>query len=80
MKNCSWEMISDFQSLSEFNRFVDWINEQVSSGLAEEVPVLRPYSGLSFREKWYRHLASGQTWRLVWPEWPFTGLFERVAK
>ena len=79
MKTCPWEKIADFQSLSEFNRFVDWMIEQVKSGHAEELPVRKHYIGATtFREKWYRHIASGKTWRLVWPDAPFTGIFEPV--
>lgn len=76
---CPWEAIDDFASLSEFNRFVSWIDEQVVIGQAVEVEVAAPYlDAPSFTEKWYRHPDSGETWRLVWPDGPFTGLFERV--
>jgi len=79
MKSCPWEKITGFQSLSEFNRFVDWISRQVSAGHAEELPVLKPYVGATtFHENWFRHVASGQTWRLVWPDAPFSGVFEPV--
>lgn len=80
MKTCPWEKVVDFQSLNEFNRFVDWMNEQARSGLAEEVPVRTPYIGATaFREKWFRHVESGEIWRLVWPDAPFTGVFEKIA-
>lgn len=80
MKTCPWDKINDFQSLSEFNRFIDWMNEQVKSGQAEELPVEKRYLGecAGFPEKWFRHVRSGQTWRLVWPDAPFTGVFEPV--
>jgi len=79
MKTCPWEKINEFQSYSEFERFVSWIDEQVKSGVAEELQVRKPYIGATtFREKWYRHVASGKTWRLVWPDGPFTGIFEPV--
>ncbi len=79
MKECPWEKIDDFQSYTEFDEFVKWMNDQIISGLAEEVPVKNPYSGSSlFQEKWFRHLNSNQIWRLVWPDAPFTGIFERV--
>lgn len=79
MNICSWEKIDDFQSLVEFNRFVVWMEEQVKSGEATTVQVLNPYIGATtFREKWFRHIKSGQTWRLVWPDAPFTGVFEPV--
>jgi hypothetical protein len=76
----TWEAIDDFKSLSEFNRFVSWMNEQVATGEAVEVEVAAPYlDAPSFTEKWFTHARGGQTWRIVWPDGPFTGLFERVA-
>jgi hypothetical protein len=77
MSACPWKEISDFQSYSEFERFVLWMDDQVKSAIAEELPVRKPYNGATtFREKWYRHNASGMAWRLVWPDAPFTGVFE----
>jgi len=79
IKKCSWRTIDDFTSLNEFNRFVAWVNEQVENGSAKEAPTLVPYlGGSAFEEKWLIHLESGQTWRLVWPDGPFHGLFEKV--
>lgn len=80
MKNCPWKSIDDFRSLIEFERFGKWVDEQVVAGEALEVVVTRPYlDAPAFREKWYRHAASGEVWRLVWPDGPFTGLFEQVT-
>lgn len=77
MNNCPWEKIDDFGSLSEFERFVTWLKEQVAMAEAAEVEVVRPYlDATTFEEKWFKHLESGQVWRLVWPDYPFTGLFE----
>lgn len=79
MKTCPWERISDFRSYAEFERFVAWMEEQVRSANAEESSVRKPYLGATtFREKWFRHIESGTTWRLVWPDAPFTGTFEPV--
>ena len=79
MTKCSWEKINNFQMRSEFDRFAAWMLEQVSLGVAEQVSVTHPYSGApSFPEKWFRHIGSGEVWRLVWPDGPFHGLFERV--
>lgn len=45
-----------------------------------EVPVEKPYSGSSLIEqKWFRHVLSGQVWRLVYPDPPLEGVFEPVA-
>jgi len=79
MTQCEWEKIDNFRGIGEFNRFVVWINQQVQSGLAKEVPVKEPYVGAStLNEKWFVHTNSGQLWRLVWPDPPFVGLFELV--
>ena len=79
MKACPWKTIGDFRSYSAFERFVAWVNDQVKLGTAEELPVRKPYIGATtFREKWYCHIASGKIWRLVWPDAPFTGIFEPV--
>ena len=77
---CPWEQINDFRSLSEFKQFEKWMNEQIAADEAIEVPVINPYLGhyAGFDEKQYRHVASGKLWRLVWPESPFTGIFESV--
>ena len=79
MTQCPWEEIQEFRSLGEFDQFVRWMDSQVASGAAQEVPVTAPYlDATTFTEKWFQHLGSGQTWRLVWPDIPFKGLFERV--
>lgn len=80
MKNCPWESINDFRSLIEFERFEKWMNDQIAAGEAVEVLVTNPYLGeyAGFDEKQFRHIGSGIIWRLVWPDGPFTGLFERV--
>ena len=79
LKQCPWRTVDGFLSLSEFNRFVAWLNEQVKSGSAQESSVLSPYKDASaFEEKWFVHLETRQTWRLVWPDGPFHGLFEKV--
>jgi hypothetical protein len=69
--------MSGFRSHSECQRFVTRIDEQVRSAVAVGVPVEKPYIGATtFREKWFRHTASGKTWRMVWPGAPVTESFE----
>jgi hypothetical protein len=79
---CPWEEVDGFTSLAEFRSFERWLLGQVSGGLARQVPVGSPY-GHSDRdiilvEVWYLHLQSRQTWRLVWPEPPFDGIFKPI--
>lgn len=79
MTKCPWEIINDFRSLLEFNRFVQWMNEQVNANVAREIAVRSPYaSSTSLNEKWFFHIDSGEAWRLIWPDPPFTGIFEPV--
>lgn len=79
MMKCPWEKINNFQSLLEFNRFVSWMNEQVDENVVKLIPVVSPYAGATvLGEKWFLHVESGEIWRLVWPDPPFTGVFEVV--
>ena len=79
---CPWEEVDGFSNLVEFRSFERWMTGQVSGGLARQVPVASPYrhgdSELLLVEVWYVHLLSRQTWRLVWPEPPFDGIFQRI--
>jgi len=77
---CHWERIYNFRSLSEFKRFEKWMCEQIAANEAIKLPVINPYLGQysGFDEKQFRHVASGKLWRLVWPDSPFTGIFEPV--
>ena len=79
MRNCQWERLSDFHGVNDFDRFAEWILDLTDTGTAEEIPALEPYLGANtFREKWFRHIPSGTIWRLVWPDAPFRGVFERL--
>ena len=80
MNTCPWYRIDDFQTRGEFDRFIAWLQAQVVLGEAEEISVVNPYVGASsFTEKWFRHIDSQSIWRLVWPDGPFTGIFEQVS-
>ena len=75
-----WYEIRGFASPGEFERFVEYIRGQVRSGIAEETAADPAYGpGEIFGGRWYRHVASGAVWRLVPPDPPFTGLWERVS-
>jgi hypothetical protein len=81
---CPWEEVDGFTSLAEFRSFERWLVGQVSGGLARQVPVGSPYLHDGARETivlvevWYLHLPSRETWRLVWPEPPFDGIFKKI--
>lgn len=75
-----WDEIHGFQSPGEYSRFVSWISEALEGGVLQEIPVGSRYAGATvFEEHWYR-TGSGQIWRVVAPDYPFTGLFARVDK
>lgn len=75
-----WDEIHGFLSPGEFERFRQWIAEAQAEGVLTEVPVSEPYSGSPlFDERWYRS-TSGTVWRVVEPDPPFRGVFERVKR
>ncbi|WP_036171205.1 hypothetical protein [Massilia sp. 9096] len=80
---CPWEAIDRFQNLVEFRSFERWIAGQVSAGMARQVRVEQAYAGhapmqAEVVEVWYMHVMSREVWRLVWPEPPFDGVFQRI--
>ena len=76
---CPWEKIESFQSPSEFENFISWMQENISERIATKINVAKKYRGIeTLKEEWFLHNASNTIWRLVWPDPPFTGLFEQV--
>ena len=77
--DCGWQAVDGFGSFADYERVRGSINEQVETGQADERRVGKPYSGLeTLDERWYRCKANGQIWRLIAPDPPFQGIFERV--
>lgn len=75
-----WDEIHGFTSPSEYERFVRWLNEQEAAGVIEMVPVGRRYNDSSlFEEQWVRCVECTQVWRVVAPDPPFRGVFEKVT-
>ena len=73
------EEIYEFQCLSEYERFVLWINKFVRDGAIEEIDVSERYIGATvFSERWFKDKSTGLIWRLVAPDFPFKGTFEQV--
>lgn len=73
--------IHGFRSPGEYARFVEYLEARVSAGLFEEVEADESYGrGEIYGGRWFRDLATGMTWRLVSPDPPFRGLWERVAR
>lgn len=78
MNTCPWEEIRGFDGWTEFERFLSWIDMQIADGTAREVPVFHAYNVMDLTEKWFEHIPSKTTWRLVWPDPPFAGVFLKV--
>lgn len=77
--NCGWEIVHAFKSLADYERLRDSLNDQIGLGQADERRVSKPYSGLkTLNERWIRCKSTGDTWRLIAPDPPFPGIFEKV--
>ena len=75
-----WEEIHGFASPGEYNRFVRYIEEQVSSGIVRERSVDPLYrKGTIAGGRWFQDVETGAVWRLVAPDFPFRGLWEPVV-
>lgn len=70
------EEINDFQSVGEFERFQKYIEGLVEVGDLIEVSVKKPYAG--FPEQWFKCKSCFQIWRLVYPDFPFKGIWVKV--
>ena len=55
-----------------------WIESQVASETVDSIPVIAPSKDLIFgvTEKWFKCKESNEVWRLVSPDFPFSGLWE----
>jgi hypothetical protein len=75
-----WYEIHGFASPIEFDRFVEYLRREVAAGYAEEVATQEDYGrGEIYGGSWYRDGETGEIWRLVPPDPPFHGLWERVS-
>lgn len=80
MKAFAWEDIDNFNDWAEFEQFRAWIASELESGVAISQPAVQSYRNLdAFKEEWFEHTASKEVWRLVWPDPPFAGIFEKVV-
>lgn len=68
----------------EQRSFDDWADFEAHVRLLQgdenwkDVPVLQPQSNVGFIERWFQCAACGNTWRLVEPDPPFRGVWEKV--
>jgi hypothetical protein len=64
VSDCPWEKIDKFVSPGELNRFLIWMQDQISAGISIEVTAI-PERQLIMNERWFKHVTSGAMWRLV---------------
>lgn len=68
--------INEFQSIWEFERFQKYVDGLVKDGDFVEIPVQVYYAG--FPEQWFKCKSCSQKWRLVHPDFPFKGIWEKI--
>jgi hypothetical protein len=74
-----WEEIRGFYTPDEYQKFCDYIESQIAQGVVEEKsPRASYHKGLIFGGRWFEDVQTKQTWRLVAPDFPFKGLWEKV--
>jgi hypothetical protein len=76
-----WNELDFFYSLREYQRFQDWIQEEINAGRARAIRI--PWGagwGNAWDERWYQCTACRQRWRLVGPDPPFRGIFKKVKR
>ncbi len=75
----AWEEIQGFASPSAFERFSIWISGEVSADRAIELPVKAAYDTGTIRGgRWFCNAFTGETFRLVPPDFPFPGVWEPI--
>jgi hypothetical protein len=75
-KNQIIEPIAAFHGWNDYHDFLKAIEESESF---QETEVLKAYFNLeSFDQRWFIHVPSNETWRLVEPDPPFAGVWEKV--
>jgi hypothetical protein len=77
----NWDEIHGFASPEEYDRFVKYIEDQVSAGAVHERAVDPHYGkGMIFGGRWFEDIETREVWRLVAPDFPFRGMWEPVIR
>ena len=77
----AWYRIDGFLGPAEYDRFCAYLQRQVDAGVADRVPTDPDYGpGQIYGGTWYKNRQTGEVWRLVPPDFPFTGLWEKVER
>ncbi len=79
MPGVDWFEIHGFSTLDEYQRFLRYLADQIEAGLVSEVEADPSYvRGCICGGRWFVYHETGEKWRLVEPDIPFTGLWEPV--
>lgn len=74
-----WEEIHGFTTPGEYKTFCAYIDAQVASGIAQERDPDPDYQRTAiFGGRWFEDAETGEIWRLIPPDFPFRGLWERI--
>jgi hypothetical protein len=74
-----WKEIHGFASPGEYKRFCSYIERQVASGAARERNRDPSYQkGEILGGRWFEDVETKEIWRLVPPDFPFRGLWEKI--
>jgi hypothetical protein len=76
------EEIKEFNSHSEYEKFIKYLAIRLIENEIEEIEPKEYYHGKnSFglnKDRWFKDSLSKDIWRLVPPDYPFKGFFEKV--
>ena len=83
MNGMSWlKEIKEFKSYLEFHQFVKYLDDRLAEKELNEIEPKVYFHGKSQlgldEDRWFQANSSLDVWRLVPPDFPFKGLFERV--
>ena len=77
--DCLWEEIHGFVVPSEYNRFIKYLERQIHNNEVEEIEIDLNYGfGEIYGRRWFKHITTGEIWRLIAPDFPFKGLWEPI--
>jgi hypothetical protein len=76
-----WEEIHGFSTPEEYRRFCSYIEGQVALGAAREREFDPAYKkGELVGGRWFEEIETNEIWRLIPPDFPFRGVWERIDK
>ncbi len=79
MSLVEWEPIDEFASPGEFQRFLRFLEGHIALGDIIEIPMDPSYGrGALYGGRWFCDANSHEIWRLIPPDFPFRGVWERV--